>query len=109
MMDELQYMLHQKIGVFYKDISWKDNIYNEIKNYYEKLEYISLVWNSKDNTRIELKDGSVIYFVPTDSFSKGRRYSRAILQPGIDEEIIDCVIKRSITIPFYYVLEENKE
>lgn len=107
-MDKLQYIFRQNIGIFFKDITWKDNVYNEIKNYYEERECISLTLNFKGSARIELKDGSVIYFVPANDCSRGHRFSKAILQPGIDKEIIDCVIRPSIVTNCFYVYEEEK-
>ena len=109
-MTELQYILVQKIGVFYKNQTWKKNMFDKIAEHYRSLDMIEslryAIWDSK----IILKDGSRIVFVEANNRCKGQRFTKVIIQPEIDKPIIDTVIKPCI-LPFAgtqcYVVDIN--
>lgn len=111
-MTELQYILVQKIGVFYKNQKWKKNMFDKIAEHYRSLDMIEslryAIWDSK----IILKDGSGIVFVEANNRCKGQRFTKVIIQPEIDKPIIDTVIKPCI-LPFAgtqcYVVDTNND
>ena len=92
-MDILTFMLRQSIGIYYKDFDWASRLFNRIIEYYPK-EYLVErgIKKNKNNLRIEFKDGSVIKFVYANESSRGYSFSKIIMQPGIDEEIIRDII-----------------
>lgn len=98
-MTELQYILVQKIGVFYKNQTWKKDMFDKIAEYYRSLDMIEsltyAIWDSK----INLKDGTKIVFVEANNQCKGQRFTKVIIQPEIDKQIIDTVI-RPCVLPF---------
>lgn len=111
-MTELQYILVQKIGVFYKNQTWKKNMFDKIAEHYRSLDMIEslryAIWDSK----IILKDESRIVFVEANNQCKGQRFTKVIIQPEIDKPIIDTVIKPCI-LPFAgtqcYVVDINND
>lgn len=92
-MDILTFMLRQSIGIYYKDFDWASRLFNRIMEYYPQ-EYFAErgIKKNKNNLRIEFKDGSVIRFVYANESSRGYSFSKIIMQPGIDEEIIRDII-----------------
>ena len=98
-MEELQYILAQRIGIFYKDEKWKRKMFDEITEYYRSLDMIDRLSYAMWDARIVLKDGTTIYFVRAEGRSKGQRFSKVIVQPRVEQSIIDAVIKTCI-LPF---------
>ena len=90
-MDILQYVLSQSIGIFYKNSDWMEDIFYKIKDFYT-MEFIQYITNSKNGGKILLKDGTSITFVNADTNSHGGCFSKIILEPGINEEIIKARI-----------------
>lgn len=98
-MDQLQNMLSQKIGIFYNDQVWKRKVFDKIVEYYRSLDMIDFhIYNSWD-ARIVLTDKTEILFVKASDRSKGYRFNKVIIQPEVDQLIIDNVI-RSCIVPF---------
>lgn len=98
-MGQLQNILSQKIGIFYKDTEWKGKIFGEIVEYYSSLDIIEFHRYSKWDVRIVLKDNTEIIFVEANERCKGHKFSKAIIQPEVDQSIIDNVIRPCI-VPF---------
>ena len=98
-MDKLQYMLAQRIGIFYKNQTWKKSMFDKIAEYYRSLGMIEFLKYTMWDPKIVLKDGTTINFVEANGRSKGRRFTKVIVQPEIDKPIIDTVIKPCI-LPF---------
>lgn len=92
-MKELQYILIQRIGVFYKDEKWKRKIFDEIVEYYRSLDMIVFFSYIMRDAKIALKDGTVICFVRAEGQCKGQRFSKVIIQSGVEQLIIDRIIK----------------
>ena len=98
-MEELKYILAQRIGVFYKNQMWKRDMFDKIAEYYRSLDMIDSLIYAMWNARIVLKDGTVITFVEANNTSRGRRFCKVIVQPEIEQSIIDTIIKPCI-VPF---------
>lgn len=86
-MNALQYALSQSIGVYYKNRKWKDDMFYKIKDYYP-VDFIEYFMNSQYETKILLKDGTTIRFVDANTNSRGSCFSKIILEPEIDDEVI---------------------
>lgn len=99
MSELLQNILRQRIGIFYKDEEWKRKIFDEIADYYRSLDMINFLSYAMWDTKIVLKDGTTIYFVRAEGRSKGQRFSKVIIQSGVEQSIIDTVI-RPCVLPF---------
>lgn len=111
-MDELQNMLSQKIGIFYKDQVWKRKVFDKIVEYYRSLDMIDFhIYNSWD-ARIVLTDKTEILFVEANEKCRGHKFSKVIIQPGVDQLIIDNIIRPCI-LPFingkYYITDILQE
>lgn len=89
----LQGILCQRIGIFYKDEEWKRKIFDEIADYYRSLDMIDSLTYAIWDAKIVLKDGTKICFVRAESRCKGQRFSKVIIQSGVDQSIIDMIIK----------------
>lgn len=83
--------LSRKIGIFYSEKSWGEEIVNEIKAAIP-LEAIEFVRNSKAQCSCEigLKDGSTIIVASAYANRRGRALSEAYIQKGVDAETV-CV------------------
>jgi len=97
-MNNLQQMLCQRIGIFYRDNKWAAEIFNKIYDYYHSLDMIDRIygttWSSPETIR--LKDNTTIVFVRAAENARGHCFSKVILQQEIDKELIDCVIKHTL-------------
>ena len=92
-MEELQYILAQRIGVFYKNQMWRRDMFDKIAGYYCSIDMIESLTYSMWNARIVLIDGTVITFVEADNRSRSCRFSKVIIQPEVNQAIIDGVIR----------------
>ena len=92
-MDNLQLILCQEIGIFYRDKKWAEKIFNKINDYYHSLDMIDRIYGT---TMIRLKDNTEIFFVRAAENARGYCFSKVILQPGIDKELINCVIRPTL-------------
>lgn len=107
-MNSLQQMLCQRIGIFYKDNKWAAEMFNKIYDYYHSLDMIDRVFR----LAIRLKDNSEIIFVRAAENARGYCFSKVILQQGIDKELIDCVIRRTLkhmSCTYCMMLDDNNE
>jgi hypothetical protein len=86
-MSALQYALSQSIGIYYKNYRWKDDMFYKIKDYYT-MDFIEYIGNSRYEAKILLKDGTTIKFVDANTDSRGSCFSKIILEPEIDDEVI---------------------
>lgn len=99
----------RRIGIWYKDIWFADEIYeNLIKDIPQDSIYRAI--KSKNNIRIELKDGSFIQFVYASESNRGKCFGESYVQLGIKPEIINMVIKPCTKVHPYncYVIAEYK-
>lgn len=98
-MEELQYILAQRIGVFYKNQKWKKEMFDKIAEYYRSLDMINSLTYTMWDASIVLKDRTVITFVEANNRSRGCKFSKVIIQPEIEQSIIDTIIKPCM-LPF---------
>ena len=98
-MKELQYILCQKIGIIYKNQKWKKEMFDKIAEHYRSLDMIDFLTYGTWDARIVLKDKTEIVFVEASNRSRGYRFSKVIIQPEVDQSIIDTVIRPCI-LPF---------
>lgn len=89
----LQGLLCQRIGIFYKNKKWKRKMFDEIADYYRSLDMIDFLTYAMWDAKIVLKDGTTICFVRAEGRCKGQRFSKVIIQSGVDQSIIDTIIK----------------
>lgn len=98
-MRDLTFALSQQIGVYYKTKEWAYKVFDEIVNHYppEWFEERGAI-KSKDPSMCYLlfKDGSSIRFRPATESSRGNCFSKIIIEPDIDREIVACVIKPTL-------------
>lgn len=71
------------IGIFYKDREWRDKIFNDIV----RVEDIDR--KMKDVLFI---GGNVIYFLPENENSRGRRFDEIYIQDGLSDDFVQQVI-----------------
>lgn len=98
-MIDLTFALSQQIGVYYKTKEWAYQVFDKIVNHYP-LEWFEErgIRKSKDpsNCCLLFKDGSSIRFRPAIESSRGSCFSKIIIEPDIDEEIVNCVIRPTL-------------
>lgn len=85
-------LLDINIGIFYKDLQWRDYIFEQIKN--EALECKTLRYYGEN--KIYFCDHYIniyIHFCPIDERGRGYRFDRIYYQEGIDEDIVFRVIR----------------
>lgn len=94
---DLSFALQQNIGIYYQTREWADKIFDSIVESYPK-KYIKQIRKSKDiDFRcIVLEDGSIIRFIGARESSRGFCFSKIIIEPGIDREIIETIIYPSL-------------
>jgi len=106
---DIQFELTQRIGVYYIDEEWKRKIFDQIYNYYKSIDFVEHSYYSRGNSTIELKDGSLIHFIPANVNSRGMRHTKVLLQSGIDKQIIDYIIKPTLAPIYRLCIIDNKE
>lgn len=88
----------QYIGIFYNDFKWADEIFDEEVSKIP-LKLILRINKTEKNNICELKDGSWIQTIDINSYSlRGWSVNKAIIQDGIDEEIIYPLLKNCICV-----------
>lgn len=104
--------IRREIGIFYKDISWRDYMYNTLIE--ECREFLLNTMNGCYKSVIEgiitLGDGSIIRFLPVSKNIRGYRWNEVYIQFIEDEvwptrEDYYCLIKTKIIsdIPAYFI------
>lgn len=97
--ERFEFVLPQRIGVYYLDQEWKKEMFLKLTNYYNDRNLIKSIHYLKNGSKIRLTDGSEIDFAQANEQSRGRRYSKIIMQQGISQEFINCVIEPSLIPP----------
>jgi len=84
----------QRIGIYYKDSYWADNIctsiINDAADSIDQSRGVTIL--SKYTKRITFKDGSIVEFVPVTESSRGKKFTKSFIQNGISKEIFYTVI-----------------
>lgn len=100
------FITYQGIGIYYKNREWAENLFIKIVDGLPK-EVIKVSIISKYNLYIELKEGTYIRFVSVDSKARGYRFTKMFLEPGIDKEYYDCIIRPYLRPNNPIILNEN--
>ena len=83
-------ILQQRIGIFYRDIEWRNKVWEKlvlsIPTY-----IIFKSWLNNHEASIYLKDGSIINFVSIKSSCK-QRYDRVCFQPDINDDVLETIV-----------------
>jgi hypothetical protein len=56
-------------------------------------KYIYKVTDSKYEMIVEMKNGDIYQTIPASQSSRGHRFNKAYVEEGVDQEIIDCIIR----------------
>ncbi len=97
-----QININKKIGVFYKDEWWKNEVRDSLVC---TLNIEDIAKITKD--MIFLKNGDYIRFIDANSQSRGCRFDKIYYQKGISDEIIRCVITPHLLSPIQMIVPTN--
>ncbi len=76
-----------KIGIFYLDKGWKDDVYEKIRA--DALKCETLKYFNKNEICFADKHIKIcIYFYPVDNNVRGCRFDRVYYQQGIDRDVL---------------------
>lgn len=100
------FITYQGIGIYYKNRKWAENLFKKIIDDLPK-EIIKIDITSKYNLYIELKDETHIRFVSVDNSARGYRFTKMFLEPGINKEYYDCIIRPYLRPNYPIILDEN--
>lgn len=99
----LERIISTNIGIFYKDLTWKDEIFKMLSD--EAAECLSLYFI--DENTIHLRDvhmDTTITFCPINDSARGHRFDKVYYQYGIEDEALSRYVRRSF-IPKMTFLE----
>ena len=82
-----------KIGVFYKDKSWVEKWFNDFINTVDNACILRYGRNDVHHCFIELRDGTKITSYQANESARGIVIDKAFVEPTVDDEIINCVIR----------------
>lgn len=82
-----------KIGVFYKDKSWAEKWFSDFINKVDNACILRYVRNGVYPFFIELRDGTRITAYQSNESVRGTVIDKAFVEPTVDDEIINCVIR----------------
>ena len=82
-----------KIGVFYKNESWVKKWFNDFINTIDNACILGYVRNGVRPFFIELRDGTKITAYQANESVRGTVIDKAFVEPTVDDEIINCVIR----------------
>lgn len=85
-----------KIGVFFKTKSWVENWMKDFLDEIDKSCVLRFVRNDFTPFMIELKDGTTIKAYRANDSSRGAVIDKAFVEYGIEQDIIETVIKPMI-------------
>lgn len=78
-----------KIGVFYKDSLWRDEIFESLIIALDKNDIVKI-----SKYRLVLYGGNVIInFIPANDNCRGYKFDRIYYQNGISDDFLDFIIK----------------
>lgn len=81
--------LARKIGIFFNDKSWGDDIYRTIKG---SVPEAALAKISYQYRFLEFVDGSTLHIISANDNARGRKFSEVYIQEGVPKEAYECVI-----------------
>ena len=99
----LERIISTNIGIFYKDLTWKDEIFKMLSD--EAAECLLLYFIDKNT--IHLRDvhmDTTITFCPINDSTRGHRFDKVYYQYGIEDEALSRYVRRSF-IPKMTFLE----
>lgn len=101
--------LAKKIGIWFKDRKWANELFKEILNNIPKDAIIRCV-NSISGMSIQLIDGTCVRFVPAEAH-RANRFSEVYMQQGIDkmfyENVIACCVYPSNNVIVQVIRNAN--
>lgn len=105
-MNNIGVLFSQKIGIFYKDKEWAEDI---LRKYYDSIPKEIVDKYALNNGRdfIILKNGTFIQCVPANDSSRGYRWDKVIVQNGISDDICDIIIRPKVTLPRIFIEDDN--
>ena len=84
-----------KVGVVYKEHRWAEKWFKEFISKIDKSCVKKYILSHSDIAVI-LKDGTIIKAVSATGNSRGSRFDKIFVQPGVDKDVIDHVIRPMI-------------
>ena len=81
------------IGVFYKSKTWVEKWMDDFLNSIDQSCVLRFVKNGVHPFMIDLKDGTRIIACQVNENARGRCIDKAYVEPTIDQNIIDYVIR----------------
>jgi len=83
-----------RIGVFYKNAKWADKWFEDFINKIDITCISNYIRNRADKFIIKLRDGTIIKAISVNSSTaRGNRLDRAFVEPCIEPETINKIIR----------------
>lgn len=91
-------LTQQRIGIYYKDRIWGKECFEHIVNQIPK-EWIVKIVNSKSEMFCTMINGDVIRAIKASDHARGYKFSSAIVQDGIDMNILHNIVYPCVKTP----------
>lgn len=106
--EAINFLKRVRIGVYYIDDAWVTNLFKEMLDIF-KNDKILRMSNGRDSKWIEFENGDYIKFVKICDSSRGNKFDKVILQPGIPKNIYDTIIRPTIISRTNSIVIEDDE
>lgn len=91
--------IKQQINIYYIHMEWAEALFDKIiEEQVSKEDIVCLRKEHYYGCYCKLKNGDVIRTVRACESSRGIKATKVFMEPGIDKEIVDCII-RPVIIP----------
>lgn len=106
--EAINFLKRVRIGVYYIDDVWATNLFKEMLDIF-KNDRILRMCGGRNSKWIEFENGDYIKFVKICDGSRGNKFDKVILQPGIPKNIYDTIIRPTIISRTNSVVIEDDE
>lgn len=100
--------IKQQINIYFVHMEWAEALFDKIiEEQVPKEDIVCFRKDSNYGCYCRLKSGDVIRTVRASQNSRGVKSTKVFMEPGIDKEIVDCIIRPSIMFTMQTVYDED--
>ncbi len=100
-------LTRKKIGIYCKDREWGKQCFERVVSQIPQ-EMIDKVINSKSRMHCSLINGDTINVVSASDNAKGYKFTDAIVQDGVDRDILNLIVYPAIQMPVAVVRDVDE-
>lgn len=101
--------IKQRIGIYYNHLTWGNRVFDKIINEIPEDQIVYCKRRNTGNSYCQLINGDIIQTIPANGKSRGYKVTKVFMEPGIDQETYQTVIKPAVLYTIQTVWDEDLE